>query len=81
MKLSEHLQSRASILGELLQFFWERKWWWLTPMLLLLLLVGGLIIFAQSSAIAPFIYPLVSAGRRGDPAGTESLPARPHAAV
>lgn len=58
MKLSEHLQSRAGILGELLQFFWERKWWWLTPMLLLLLLVGGLIIFAQSSAIAPFIYTL-----------------------
>ena len=58
MKLSEHLQSRGGILGELLQFFWERKWWWLTPMLLLLLLVGGLIIFAQSSAIAPFIYTL-----------------------
>ena len=52
------LQSRAGILGELLQFFWERKWWWLTPMLLLLLLVGGLIVFAQSSAIAPFIYTL-----------------------
>ena len=58
VKLSEHLQSRAGILGELLQFFWERKWWWLTPMLLLLLLVGGLIVFAQSSAIAPFIYTL-----------------------
>jgi hypothetical protein len=27
-------------------------------MLLILLLVGGLIIFAQSSAIAPFIYTL-----------------------
>ena len=55
MKLREHIQSRTGIVGELLQFFWERKWWWLTPMLLLLLLVGGLIVFAQSSAIAPFI--------------------------
>ena len=58
MRLIETLRSRAGIAGELVQFFWERKWWWLTPMLLLLLLVGGLIIFAQSSAIAPFIYTL-----------------------
>jgi hypothetical protein len=58
VKLSEHIRSRTGIVGELLQFFWERKWWWLTPMILLLLLVGGLIIFAQSSAIAPFIYTL-----------------------
>jgi len=58
VKLRQHIQSRTGILGELLQFFWERKWWWLTPMLLLLLLVGGLIVFAQSSAIAPFIYTL-----------------------
>jgi hypothetical protein len=58
VKLREPIQSRTGIVGELLQFFWERKWWWLTPMLLLLLLVGGLIIFAQSSAIAPFIYTL-----------------------
>ncbi len=49
---------KLSIVGELLQFFWQNKWWWLTPMILVLLLVGGLVIFAQSSAIAPFIYTL-----------------------
>jgi hypothetical protein len=49
---------RLSIAGELLQFFWQNKWWWLTPMILVLLLFGGLVIFAQSSAIAPFIYTL-----------------------
>ena len=49
---------RLGISAEFLQFFWERKFWWLIPMLLLLLLVGFLIIFAQSSAIAPFIYTL-----------------------
>ena len=54
----EHIQSRTGIVGELLQFFWSESGWWLTPMLLLLLLVGGLIVFAQSSAIAPFIYTL-----------------------
>jgi len=34
------------------------KWWWLTPMILALLVVAALVIFAQSSAIAPFIYTL-----------------------
>jgi uncharacterized protein DUF5989 len=58
VRLVERIASRAGIAGELVQFFWQRKWWWLTPMILVLLLLGGLIIFAQSSAIAPFIYTL-----------------------
>ena len=58
MRLGKRIASRAGIAGELLQFFWQRKWWWLTPMIVVLLLLGGLIIFAQSSAIAPFIYTL-----------------------
>jgi len=58
MKFMESLASRMSIASELLQFFWHNKWWWLTPAILVLLLFGFLIIFAQSSAIAPFIYTL-----------------------
>lgn len=58
MRLLERMASRVGIAGELLQFFWQRKWWWLTPMILVLLLLAGLIVFAQSSAIAPFIYTL-----------------------
>ena len=58
MRFVESLASRIGIMGELLMFFWERKWWWLTPMILVLLLFGMLVIFAQSSAIAPFIYTL-----------------------
>ena len=58
MRIVESLLSRMGIAGELLEFFLHHKWWWLTPMILVLLLVGGLIIFAQSSAIAPFIYTL-----------------------
>lgn len=52
------MASRFGIMGELLAFLWERKLWWLTPMVLVLLLFGALMIFAQSSAIAPFIYTL-----------------------
>ena len=58
MHLVQGLVNRLGIAGELLGFFWQHKWWWLTPMILVLLLLGGLIIFAQSSAIAPFIYTL-----------------------
>jgi len=47
-----------SLLGELLDFLNERKAWWLAPLLIMLVLVGVLIIFAQSSAVSPFIYAL-----------------------
>lgn len=49
---------RVGIMAELLAFLWERKLWWLIPMVSVLLLLGALLIFAQSSAIAPFIYTL-----------------------
>lgn len=45
-------------MGELLAFLWGQKLWWLMPMVVLLLVLGILLIFAQSSAIAPFIYTL-----------------------
>ena len=35
-----------------------RKKYWLAPIVLLLLVFGGLIILAQGSAVAPFIYTL-----------------------
>jgi hypothetical protein len=53
-----NLRARFSIAGELLAFLWAVKLWWLIPMVGCLLLLGGLLIFAQSSAIAPFIYAL-----------------------
>jgi hypothetical protein len=52
------LRMKFGIAGELLAFFWAVKLWWMIPMVFTLLLLGGLIIFAQSSAIAPFIYTL-----------------------
>ena len=58
MKRRESLRIRLGIMGDLLSFFWQNKWWWLTPMILMLFGLGSLIIFAQSSAVAPFIYTL-----------------------
>jgi hypothetical protein len=42
--------------GELWGFLKERKKWWLLPVIIMMVLVGTLLIFAQSSALAPFIY-------------------------
>jgi hypothetical protein len=58
MPVIDGLVNRLGIAGELLGFFWRHRYWWLTPMVLALMLVGGLVIFAQSSSIAPFIYTL-----------------------
>ncbi|HSG29984.1 MAG TPA: DUF5989 family protein [Thermodesulfobacteriota bacterium] len=58
MGFLKNMSERMGVMGELLQFFLENKWWWLTPMILVLLIFGLLIVFAQSSAVAPFIYTL-----------------------
>lgn len=47
---------------ELIQDLWaymrERKKFWLAPIIIVMVLLGGLIILAQGSAVAPFIYTL-----------------------
>jgi len=49
---------RFVIAGELLVFLWSNKRWWMLPMIVVLLLFGIMMMLAQSSAIAPFIYTL-----------------------
>ncbi len=46
----------ASILKELFAYMGARKKWWLMPVMLVLILIGGVLVLAQGSAIAPFIY-------------------------
>jgi hypothetical protein len=41
---------------DLFAFMRERKKYWLAPVVIVLLILGALIVFAQGSAIAPFIY-------------------------
>jgi hypothetical protein len=46
------------LLKDLWAFMKERKKFWLLPIVIVMLLLGGLLIFAQGSAVAPFIYTL-----------------------
>jgi len=43
-------------LKDLWDFMRVRKKFWLAPILIVLLLLGMLLVFAQGSAVAPFIY-------------------------
>ncbi|MEO8434655.1 MAG: DUF5989 family protein [Pyrinomonadaceae bacterium] len=47
-----------TLLKEIWMFLRERKKFWLLPIIIVMLLFGALMIFAQSSALAPFIYTL-----------------------
>jgi hypothetical protein len=48
--------SQTGIARELWSYMRVRKKWWLLPIIVVLLLVGTLLVFAQSSVLAPFIY-------------------------
>jgi Family of unknown function (DUF5989) len=45
-----------SALREIFRFLMQRKRYWLVPVILVLVLFGALLVFAEGSAIAPFIY-------------------------
>ena len=49
---------KLSVLPEIWHFLRVRKKWWLAPILVFMLLLGTLLVFAEGSAIAPFIYTL-----------------------
>ena len=47
---------KLSLAAEVWMFLRQNKKLWLLPIVLILLLLGALLVFAQSSALAPFIY-------------------------
>jgi len=49
---------KLGIVAELWEFLRVRKKVWLLPLVVFLVLLGFLIIFSESSAVAPFIYTL-----------------------
>lgn len=50
--------SKFSTLQEFWRFLKVRKKYWLLPIVLMLLLLALLIYFAESTAVAPFVYTL-----------------------
>jgi hypothetical protein len=46
------------LLSDLWAFMRERKKYWLAPIVVVMVLLGALIVFAQGSVVAPFIYTL-----------------------
>ena len=57
-KFFKGMATNTGIVGEVMVFLWQRKLWWLIPMVAVLLLFGLLLIFANASGVAPFIYTL-----------------------
>lgn len=49
---------RFPIAYEFLHYLWAQKLWWLIPMVLTLLLFALLLIAAQGTGVAPFVYTL-----------------------
>ena len=49
---------QQSTVSEFWEFLKVRKRFWLLPIVLVLLMLGGLIVFTESSVVAPFIYAL-----------------------
>ncbi|MCH7931457.1 MAG: hypothetical protein IH906_04510 [Proteobacteria bacterium] len=45
-----------SFIAELWMFLRVRKKFWLLPTLLMMVIFGGLLVLAEGSAVAPFIY-------------------------
>lgn len=53
-----YLHKRFSIVREFAVFLMERKLWWMMPIVIVFLLLATIIVTMESSALAPFIYPL-----------------------
>jgi drug/metabolite transporter superfamily protein YnfA len=50
--------SKRRVVAELWQFLRQERKYWLVPIAIVLVLFGLLIVFAQTSVVAPFIYTL-----------------------
>lgn len=52
------IMSKLTVISEIISYLKANKKWWLIPIVVFLVLLGALIILAEGSAVAPFIYTL-----------------------
>ena len=57
--IHHRIVNKFSIIGELWRFMRARKKFWLLPLIVLIVLLGLLLVFAQASPLAPFIYTII----------------------
>lgn len=50
--------AKMELFRDLWAFMRERKKWWLGPIVVIIALFGLLLIFTQTSVVAPFVYTL-----------------------
>jgi len=50
--------ARFYIFKEFGQFILHEKKWWMVPLVMIFLVLGLVIVFAETSPLAPFLYPL-----------------------
>ena len=50
--------SKIRILADYFEFLRREKKWWVLPIVVTVVLFGAIIVLAQGSALAPFIYAL-----------------------
>ena len=48
--------AQGSLAREMWLFVRARRKWWLLPIIITMVAIGGLLVFAQGSVLAPFIY-------------------------
>ena len=51
-----HIANKMGFIKELWMFLRSRKKLWLAPIIIVMVILGGLLILAQGSVVAPFIY-------------------------
>lgn len=56
---TSRIRENLGVVGEFLGFLWDRRMYWMIPIFLMLIGIGALVLFAQSSALSPFIYTVV----------------------
>jgi hypothetical protein len=47
---------QTSVMAEMWLFLRERKKWWLLPIVVIMVAISALLVLAQGSVLAPFIY-------------------------
>ena len=46
----------SGLVTEFWSYMKQRRKWWLLPIIVVMVAMGALLVFAQGSALAPFIY-------------------------